>query len=213
MARIKESILGSVTGKLDNLVLRKVNGQTFISVRPRHYRKTKSEKLRKSREGFAKLTAFAVSLNKIDKVKGIWKNKQLGSTRAYGNIYSHNKILINDHTAYNLLILFPPLPSYIIKIKSIELLGTKLLLDFSVPIKDLTEIELIVLLKRRESEKYENFIFTNEVISANQSGIELELLNKFADLMESEFLWSALLGFNSETKTRIWSPTVFLALQ
>ena len=61
MARLLKTSLGMPSGKLGDNVFRIMNGKAFISLRPEHYRPTKSEKLKAARKNFAAATSFAKS--------------------------------------------------------------------------------------------------------------------------------------------------------
>lgn len=63
MAHFKNALLGEVNGRIGNFVIRKMNGKDFISVRPRHYKKSLSQSAQMIRSNFAQISKLASFIN------------------------------------------------------------------------------------------------------------------------------------------------------
>lgn len=91
MARLLNASLGKPSGKLGDNVFRIMNGKAFISLRPDHYRPTKSEKLKAARKNFAAATSFAKSVNSVPALKEIWLNAKVQGTISFNRIMKANR--------------------------------------------------------------------------------------------------------------------------
>ena len=98
MAEIKKSVLGDITGKIDNLVFRRMNGKKFVSVRPDKYKPTKSIKLKKARSKFGTVVKFAVTTNSVPELKEAWKLSREKGSNSYHKIIKANSRLFNTET-------------------------------------------------------------------------------------------------------------------
>lgn len=73
MAQLTNSILGNISGKLGDVVFRKVNGKTVICSRPKSFTPDSSLNGISRRNKFAVNSLFAAAANKIPVIKSIWQ--------------------------------------------------------------------------------------------------------------------------------------------
>ncbi len=90
MALVTPGLLGSLSGRLGDYVLREMNGKTFISPRPKKYKKKKSKNPNATTTIFGKLSKFAAYINAFPEIKTIWKNSAPKNKRGYNYIISTN---------------------------------------------------------------------------------------------------------------------------
>lgn len=107
MAEFGKNIFGDVNGKLGDFVFRKINGKTFVSLRPTKYKQTDSIKLKTVRTAFSILSTFSAYINSITELKKVWSLKQINGKRAYNKIYSHNSVFIKQIDNYSILNILP----------------------------------------------------------------------------------------------------------
>ncbi len=98
MAEINKALLGEVSGKIGDLVFRKMNGKRFVSVRPKKYKPTKSIKLKKARSKFGTVVKFAVTTNSVPELKEVWKLSREKGSNSYHKIIKANSRLFNTET-------------------------------------------------------------------------------------------------------------------
>lgn len=96
MAILKGGLFGDISGKLNNVVFRKVNGKDVITVRPKKYQKTKSEKAIYVRSRFSVAVEFSKYLNSIPILKQVWKNAQIKGSSSFNKIEKFNISQVND---------------------------------------------------------------------------------------------------------------------
>lgn len=90
MARVNQSVIGKLSGKLGDLVFRQVNGKSFVSVRPKKYNPTKSEKAKSVRSGFREINLFASTINKNETLKYLWSFSKIKARSSYTKILKSN---------------------------------------------------------------------------------------------------------------------------
>lgn len=96
MAQIDKSILGFVSGKLGEVVFRKMNGKKFVSMGAKKYKISQSAKAKKGRANFAASVKFAVTINSLPELKNIWSFANLEGTNSYHRIIKYNSKLVNS---------------------------------------------------------------------------------------------------------------------
>ncbi len=103
MAEIKRTILGDVSGKIGDIVFRKMNGKKFVSVRPKKYKPTKSTKLKNARSNFATVVNFAKVTNSVPELKTVWEQFKSKASNSYHKIITANSGLVKTGvlTAFN----------------------------------------------------------------------------------------------------------------
>ncbi|NPV10419.1 MAG: hypothetical protein HPY57_01325 [Ignavibacteria bacterium] len=108
MADVNKKIIGTLKGKLGDVVFRERNGKLIAYSKPKKYKKTKSVKLKKERSKFATVVQLANIIKSIPDLYLIWKNSDLPGSNAYQRIIKNNLKLTNgvDLSTNNLLL--PP---------------------------------------------------------------------------------------------------------
>ena len=97
MAKVNQSVIGKLSGKLGDLVFRQINGKTFVSTRPKNYKPTKSKKAISNRNSFSQINLFASTINKNETLKQIWQTAKIDALSAYTKITKTNlKLSLND---------------------------------------------------------------------------------------------------------------------
>lgn len=107
MARLTKPILGEVKGKIGSLVVRTINGKQFVSLRPEHYRKSKSANAIYEKNKFSVVTKLAKTLNAIPEIKDVWLNSNSPGTSAYHKILKANLTLPDPKTGLLNFTFFP----------------------------------------------------------------------------------------------------------
>lgn len=105
MAQVNDNLLGNLSGRLGNVVFRKMNGKSFVSVRPKKYKPAKSEQAVKTKNKFGTIVKFAAYINSISELKAIWKSFAEKGKRGYNTIISINQSLIPPNILKNNMIL------------------------------------------------------------------------------------------------------------
>ncbi len=96
MAEVKKSVLGVVSGRLDNIVFRVRNGKRFVSVRPRKYKASKSAASKAGRNNFAITVKLAKTVNSIRDLKEIWAAASLEGTDSYHKVIKLNARMVKE---------------------------------------------------------------------------------------------------------------------
>ena len=95
MALVSNSILGDVSGKMGSKVFRSMNGKTFVSERPLHYKPAKTPAARKARSSFGMATMLSKKLITAPQLKEVWAAARIEGTDPYHRIIKHNTKNIN----------------------------------------------------------------------------------------------------------------------
>jgi len=96
MAHINRKILGSIKGKIGDVIFRERNGKVIAFARAKKYKKTKSQKLKKERTKFATVVQFANLIKNEPDLYSIWKKSNLPGSNAYQKIIKNNLKLTNE---------------------------------------------------------------------------------------------------------------------
>lgn len=96
MARLDKSVLGFVSGKMGDVVFRRMNGKKFISLSAKKYKISQSDKAKEGRANFAALVKFAKFINSIPELKEVWSTAKIEGTNSYHRIIKYNSKLINS---------------------------------------------------------------------------------------------------------------------
>lgn len=86
MALFKNGIIGTINGRVGNLVFRKPNEKDFISIRPRKYKKSQSISLNRERTKFAFISKFASFINADPILSQTWHQSTINSTSVFHEI-------------------------------------------------------------------------------------------------------------------------------
>lgn len=108
MAHINRKILGSIKGRIGDVVFRERNGKVIVFSRPKKYKKTKSQKLKNERKKFATVVMLANIIKNSTDLYSIWKNSNLPGSNAYQKIIKNNLKLTNNVDLSINNILLPP---------------------------------------------------------------------------------------------------------
>lgn len=130
MAILKGGLFGDITGKLNNVVVRNVNGKDVVTVRPKKYKKTKSKKAKSVRSRFSIAVEFSKYINSIPILKEVWSIADIKGSSAFNKIEKFNirnvndnapslKNIITPHPQFNKNICSFPIEDIILKSKEI----------------------------------------------------------------------------------------------
>lgn len=108
MARLTKAVLGELSGKIGSLVVRKVNGKQFVSLRPDHYKKSKSTKAIYEKNKFSTVVKFAKTINSIPHIKNVWQKSNVQGFSAYHKILKTNLKIFDVEKSSPKFTLFPP---------------------------------------------------------------------------------------------------------
>ncbi len=96
MARVKNPILGSYSGRMGNIVYRVINGNTYVSVRPLKYKPSKSPAAKRVKNNFSAVVNLAQSVNSVPALKNIWKTSEAEGYSPYHKLIRNNIALISE---------------------------------------------------------------------------------------------------------------------
>ena len=86
MSQINETVIGRISGRLNNLVFRKINGKIFVSIRPAQYKASKSDAALESRSNFAVTVKLAKAVNSEALLKKIRVLSKVKGTNSFQKI-------------------------------------------------------------------------------------------------------------------------------
>ncbi|MCL4549817.1 MAG: hypothetical protein M1495_14740 [Bacteroidetes bacterium] len=107
MARLTKAVLGELSGKIGSLIVRKVNGKQFVSLRPDHYKKSKSSKAIYEKNKFSAVVKFAKTINSIPHIKNVWQKSNVQGFSTYHKILKTNLKLFGVEKSSPSLTIFP----------------------------------------------------------------------------------------------------------
>ena len=96
MARVKNPILGSYSGRMGNIVYRVINGNTYVSVRPLKYKPSKSVAAKRVKNNFSAVVNLARSVNAVPALKNVWKTSETEGYSPYHKLIRNNIALISE---------------------------------------------------------------------------------------------------------------------
>ena len=96
MPRYYPGPLGTPIGKLEGMVIRRVNGKTFYSTRPDTYKMSQAKSAKDSRQAFGLVARFAKIISASPVLSNCWKKSKLKGTSAYHRIIKHNLPLTKE---------------------------------------------------------------------------------------------------------------------
>lgn len=106
MAIVKRQILGSLSGVVGDVVYKQNRGTNYTSIRPKKYKKTKSQNLISSRERFSKRVAFCRFILQSPLLKLAWNNAKVPGKYPYHKIFKCNyRYIRNEKIGYDVQIL------------------------------------------------------------------------------------------------------------
>ncbi len=101
MALVKNAILGEVSGKMGDKVFRQMNGKTFVSERPLHYKPAKTPDARKIRSSFGITVHLAKKIILDPALKETWRAAKIEGSTPYHRIIKQNSLLTNSGSLTN----------------------------------------------------------------------------------------------------------------
>jgi len=103
MGRLKNTILGDITGKVGNFVFRVKGKKSYLYERPKKVRVSQKQEAKEARSKFTPLSKFASFINSIPELKYFWKKTDIVASSAYHKISKENyaAFLYNRPTVNN----------------------------------------------------------------------------------------------------------------
>lgn len=96
MAIVSKSVIGSITGKLDNIVFKDRNGKKIAYVWPKNYKASKSALAKEGRNNFAMTVKFAKAVNSVPGLKEIWALANVEGSNSFQKIIKNNARLVKE---------------------------------------------------------------------------------------------------------------------
>ena len=219
MAEVNKKILGTIRGKIGDVVFRERNGKVFAYSKPKKYRKSRSSKIKTARNKFATIIQFANLIKSIPDLYLIWKISKLPGSNVYQRIIKNNLSLANgpDLSINNLF--FPPGLDFNFSIVNVnqsknKITGIDFQLSFEDKVREIFEqSSLIALLYKTNVSKVisqqEKFVLTQTEIQINSNSnimnVNLPLDDKFTN-SDSIICLFGLISRNSD-RDIYWSSS------
>jgi hypothetical protein len=218
MARISKASLLQINGKVGNLVVRKMNGKTFLSLRPDEYKPTKSIKLKNSRNNFATIVKLAKIIVKNKLLVKAWSASRLKGVDAYRKIIKANLKLTENGFLSEKNIIVPPVNKSVIKDVLISEDDIQVLLS-KIPISKsasqftpLTFIVIIYLFEPiNDGSSEQHFLFFSEEMLKEGRVINIRLYDsnkKFIQKYKKCIIYSSILK-NNQGYSKEWYYKTF----
>lgn len=96
MAIFKNSLLGSISGKAGNVIVRRRNGKDVVYSVPETYNVSQSEKALLARRKFANTVEFAKAVNSLPQLANVWKSAKVKGTNSFQKIIKYNSPYISN---------------------------------------------------------------------------------------------------------------------
>jgi len=90
MAELKSSVIGELSGRIENAVYRIRNGKVIAYARPVNQKVSKSRKAVTARNNFAAVVTLAKTVNSVSKLKEIWRTAKVEGTSPYHRMIRNN---------------------------------------------------------------------------------------------------------------------------
>ena len=94
MAEVKSSVIGELSGRIENFIYRNRYGKVIAYHRPVNQKVSKSQKAVTARKNFASLVALAKTVNSVPKLKEVWRSAKVEGTSAYHRLIRNNARLV-----------------------------------------------------------------------------------------------------------------------
>jgi hypothetical protein len=103
MGRLKNTILGDVTGKVGNIVFRVKGKKSYVYERPKKVKVSQKQEAKEARSKFTPLSKFASFINSIPELKYFWTKSDIKASSTYHKISKENysALLFNRPTVNN----------------------------------------------------------------------------------------------------------------
>ncbi len=212
MALVDGSVLGEVTGKIGNMVFRKMHGKTFVSERPLNYKQAKTPAAKKARNSFSMSVKLSKKLMSDPALKAVWTAAKIEGTDSYHRIIKHNIKLINEGSFTDRNKITPE--GLFLMVDSAVIQNQVLRLRLNCPIEtDLVFPAKLLILYYFRKEKNPLILTETTIPDSNAGGIyELDiqpgksiirLLNDNPDAL----LFTALISETVRKKKAYWTST------
>lgn len=96
MPKFVSGVLGTPAGKIGGMVIRRVNGKIFYSVRPGTYKISQTKTAKNSRQAFGLVAQLAKRISASPVLSACWKKARLKGTSAYHRVIKYNLPLTRD---------------------------------------------------------------------------------------------------------------------
>ena len=90
MGRLKNTILGDVTGKVGNIVFRVKGKKAYAYASPQKVKVSQTKEAKEARSKFTPLSKFASYINSIPELKYFWKISDIKASSTYHKISKYN---------------------------------------------------------------------------------------------------------------------------
>jgi hypothetical protein len=107
MAIVKRQILGSLSGVIGDIVFKQNRGTKYTSIRPKKYKKTKSQSLINSRSRFSKRVAFCRFILQSPLLKLVWNKAKVPGKYPYHKIFKYNYRFISNEKISSYINIIP----------------------------------------------------------------------------------------------------------
>ena len=103
MGRLKNIVLGNVTGKVGNVVFRTKGKKSYVYAKPQKVKVSQKPEAKKARSKFTPLSNFASFINSIPELKYFWTKSDIKASSTYHKISKENypAFLFNRPTVNN----------------------------------------------------------------------------------------------------------------
>ncbi len=212
MALVQGSVIGEVKGKMGTKVFREMNGKTFVSDRPLHYKPTKSPAAKKVRSSFRTSVKLSQKLISSPALKEVWANAKIEGTDAYRKVIKHNRKSIYSGSLTERNIITPD--GLFLKVESAGLQNEVIHLTLNCPAENKLVFPAKLSLLYYFGSQNNSLVLTDTAIpESTEDGIyELDLkpaksiirlLNENPDAM----LFVALVSGTAQKKKVYWTNT------
>ncbi len=96
MAEVKSSVIGDLSGRIENFIYRNRYGKVIAYARPLNQKISKSQQAVTARKNFAAVVNLAKTVNSVLKLKEVWRSAKVEGTSAYHRLIRNNAKLVNN---------------------------------------------------------------------------------------------------------------------
>jgi hypothetical protein len=217
MAELTKSVLGQVSGQLDNLVFRKMNGKSFVSVRPKKYNASKSALAKQGRSNFAMTVKFAKEVNSFPGLKEIWSISKAEGSNSFQKIIKNNAKLLAGGALTPINRITPG--GSALKIISASVLNRVLNLSFTFPVNDNIKFPVTLYLFFFFKKDKKSVYAISEKISApivnNNYNLEISLKSEIKKSLIKDshpVIYTAIAGGTTYKKKVYWTSTASIQI-
>ncbi len=137
MGRVYRKVLGSVSGKVGDVIMRRRNGEQFAYAIPLNFTPSKSEKAVEGRNNFKLAVLLAKTVTADPVLKAIWKNAKIKGTVPYNRVIMYNRPLCSGGSLTLKNIITPPGGSLPISVVAVDKSGLTVTLEKKPPFENI----------------------------------------------------------------------------